>query len=371
MNNFNINQSFGGEYVVQVEKPDGSITYPFGEKPLKNLILDTFLLALATGYRNSQTAYIQSCILGANSTPVNRTQTGIVGNILSITHASDSFDRIIDSGNSSVSLSRNFRFDQETGAVTYREASIGCFGIQNLFNITTSRIVFPSDVILQNGHRMLLNYRLNINLPWLTRDYPFVLSGDNTVFSGALRACATNSVNILGPTFSSSTIGISQDIYTPSVSTYFYRTFSSNSTSTSSVNTSSAEGAGFNTLIPTKTTMSDRSDNQQPNNRVGFYGNHVPPVFPNRYLLYTPSGPEGSLNRASFGTGISGVTATINYYLPGHTSDRNVSGLYLNADDNGETHSNPYALYFKFTTGCFIPASKNISINIQWQLNRQ
>lgn len=371
MNNFNINQSFGGEYVVQIEKQDGSITYPFGEKPLKNMILDTFLLALATGYRNSPTAYIQSCILGADSTPVDRTQTGIVGNILSITHASDDFTRSIDSTNSSASLSRNFKFNIETGPVTYREASIGCFGIQNLYRITTSRIVFPSDVILQNGHRMLLNYRLNINMPWFTKDYPFVLSGDNTVFSGALRACATNSFSILGPTFSTTTVGISEDNFTPSVGRYYYRTFSSNSTSTTFTSTSAIAGAGFNTFIPTKTTIAELSASAQPNNRVGFYSNHTPPVFPNRYQTYTVSGPEAQLNRTAYTTGESGVTAKINYYFPAHTSDRNVSGVYLNADDNGSSHSNEYALYFKFTTGCFIPVGKNISINIEWQLNRE
>jgi hypothetical protein len=365
------NWSFGGEYVAEIKSPDGSVRYPFGEKPLKNLILDTFLLSLASGYAHNPQAYIQSCILSSGNTAVERTQTGIIGSILATTHASDYFSTLVDTGNSSVAMSRNFKFNAETGSKVYREAAIGCFAITGINNITTSRIVFPSDINLIAGEQFYLNYKLNIGMPWLTRDVPFVASGNGLVFSGALRS-STNNSGIFG-NITNTTCFFSLDRFTTS-SIYRYRDFRSNDANTTSVTFTISPNAGYNTFIPTKTGYY-LSTNDNPLSDIGFYGGtHIPSGYlPNEINLpapYTPTGANGTANRLLLGTGTSGAFSTINYSFQAESYNRTVSGIYLNADRNDSYYTNSYRLYFKFTTGCFIPAGKSVDLNIQWQLNR-
>jgi hypothetical protein len=365
------NWSFGGEYVAEIKSPDGSVRYPFGEKPLKNIILDTFLLSLASGYRHNPQAYIQSCILSSGNTVAERSQTGIIGPILATTHASDYFSTLVDTGNSTVAMSRNFKFNSETGSKIYREAAIGCFGLLSIDNITTSRIVFPSDINLIAGEQFYLNYKLNIGMPWLTRDVPFVASGNGLVFSGALRS-STNNSGIFGP-ITNTTCFFTLDQFTPSVAAYRLRDFRNNDSSTSS---SVGVGASlaYNTFIPTKTGYY-LNRNNNPLSDIGFYGgNHIPSgYFPNDGNLpvpFTPTGTNGTANRLLLGTGASGAFSTINYSFQAESYNRTVSGIYLNADREDSFNFNSYRLYFKFTTGCFIPAGKSVDLNIQWQLNR-
>lgn len=370
--------NFGGEYVVEVKSPDGSVRYPFGEKPLKNLILDRFLLSLASGYVHNPQAYIQSCILSTGSAAPERSQTGIIGPILATTHASDYFSTLVDTGNSTVAMARNFRFDVETGSSTYREAAIGCFGLTAVNNITTSRIVFPNNVNLTAGERFYLNYKLNIGMPWLTRDVPFVASGNGLVFSGALRS-STNNSGIFG-SITNTTSYITLDQFIPTISTYRTRDFRNNDPSTASSTSNTIANMAYNTFIPTKTGSNlVRSNN--PLSKIGFYGSgHIPSGYiPNGFMQtaafpYTVIGTNGSANRLLVGTGVSGAYSTINYSFLPESYDRTVSGIYLNADLE-ESQANPwrynvYRLYFKFTTGCFIPAGKSVDLNIQWQLNR-
>jgi hypothetical protein len=373
------NWSFGGEYVAEIKSPDGSVRYPFGEKPLKNLILDTFLLSLASGYRHNPQAYIQSCILSTGDTAPERSQTGIVGPILATTHASDYFSTLVDTGNSAAAIARNFRFNPVTGPSTYREAAIGCFGLGGVDNITTSRIVFPSDINLTAGEQFYLNYKLSMGMPWLTKDVPFVASGNGLVFSGALRS-STNNSGIFAY-ITSTTCYFTLDQFVPTnIVSYRTRNFTNNDPTTSAGSSNATPNMAYSTFIPTKTGSYLRRD-FNPLSKIGFYGSgHVPSGYhPNNGFFgdtanfpppYTAIGTNGSANRLLAGTGVSGAYSTINYSFSPESYDRIVSGIYLNSDQEDSWRYNAYRLYFKFTTGCFIPAGKSVDLKIQWQLNR-
>lgn len=360
--------SFSGQYVAAIKTVDGDMKYPFGQNPIKNFILDTFLVSLCTGYLHNPLAYVQSCAVGSGSTPPERSQTGIVGDIKNITHASDIFFAYVNSGQSSISMVRNFKFDEETTNQIYREAMIGSFGINNVFNITTSRIVFPSDIYLSSGERFFLQYKLDISLPFLTKDLPLTVSGDGMVFSGALRAW-TNETGIFGY-LSATECAITRDVYQTSptiVPTYLLRDYRNNSTSTTTHqrNFFPYVGMGVNYLIPTKTNSTL--------DRVGFYSTgHVPKTYrtSSEPVIYTITGAPATITRLSYGTGVSGAFTTINYLFPSGSANRTVSGLYINANSVNSQFIQQHGLYFKFTTGCFIPSGKAISLTLQWQLNR-
>ena len=156
--------SISGEYSIEVIKADGSIERPLGDFKYKNLILDTFLNSILNGYKYGIQAFIQTCRLGTSSLSPTRTQVGLQGTQLSETHASSYFNTSVNEANNTISLSRDFIFPTVTSETTYREAVVGCFGISNIENITTSRFVFPAEIVILSGDRLRLIYTLNIKI---------------------------------------------------------------------------------------------------------------------------------------------------------------------------------------------------------------
>jgi hypothetical protein len=178
-----------GSYVVKIQKKDGALYFPFGETPLKNMILDDlFDKAIGGAYAySSLETYVQSMRIGGSTgadTPAVRTQTGLQGTLVATTHASTSMIREIDSGANKVYVQRDFKFDAVTGSPwTVREATVGCFGQANLSDSTLSRFVFPSDVNIAVGDVLFIVYRVELIMPYLTSNVPISLVGSTLNFS--------------------------------------------------------------------------------------------------------------------------------------------------------------------------------------------
>lgn len=379
----NVVNTFGGEYVASVKREDGTIEYPFGQTPRKNLILDTFFMAICTGYRYNPDAYIQSCIVGTGNAPVDRLQTGLVGNIAMVTHRSNMFDRFVDTGNSVAYMQRNFVFNTGyQGAV--REVGVGNY-TAGTFSLSTSRFVLPEDIYLYSGDTFFITYKLNMGIPWLTRDYPIALSGtDGFVLTGFLRSRAHIST-VFSTSDPSQTRLILNEATSTQRSNILFRNFTNQDTFTASSNALNALG-GYSNLMPTRTmndySMAPAAGFLAPIGAGGFYsaapdplvwrvgdfstwstqgGNSNPVLGPNVAAIY----------RGIPYTGNSGVSVKITYYYPAHTSARLASGVYLNCDNVNDVFYNNYRLGIKFLpTGQLIPAFRPITLDMVWQFNR-
>jgi len=343
-----------GEYIIQVIKNDGKIEFPFGKEKRKNLILDSFFRAILTGYKFGIQSFIQTCRVGNNIQTPTRTNTGLVGTILGQTYKSDNFIAQINSQNNTVSLTRDFIFDAIPGGVaqvSYAEAVVGSFAINQIDEITTSRFVFPGALILQSGDRLKVQYTLTIYLPYLNSDLPITLTGDGLNFTGKIRL-SSNVTGIIGQLSGSKTyVGFGNS------DTTVFRDYTVNSNAFSTT-AEFQEYGRYQNIFGTPLWA----------NNVGFYpSEHVPANYPTGRLNYTPTGSMATLTTGLIDQNDNYSSIPITYYFPPFPADRNVGGIYLWHYNTGSSYS---AIYYSFNSAQVIPSGLPVTITLDWRFTR-
>lgn len=403
MNNTSAKIGIGGEYIVKIIDKDGNERLPFGEKPNKNLILDAFFQKIffgenGFGYNYSAQAYIQSCSVGDSNVAPERTQTGLQGNLLATTHRGTA---IYDSCDGTfVSMQRDFIFDvNSTGSpITYREAKVGCFGASSNIDITLSRFVFPSDVVINPGEQLIIFYILKIGFNFLSTNVPCTLTGDGLDFTGYFRMGSTleglglNWINDIASVVPTSTHTLISRFETSQNTTFFYRPVSSNNLTFSNVSTTSAiyrweAQEQFDIFC-----MAYLANPPSNNVRLGFIpstatASNEYTVFPNGIgpgAQAAVSGPAlSNVQRYGYNPTDNGGSIILRYFFPSHTSSRTVSGLRIaggNTSIWGSTSGVTFPtinFYLRFTENDFvtprnitIPAGKPVVFNLKWEFVR-
>jgi len=359
MNN-QFNNGIYGEYVLRIIKPNGDIIEPFGPEKRKNLILDSFLNSILNGgYSYGIQSFIQTCRVGNSGAQANRSQTGLVGQLIDETSASSYFITEVNEQESSILLKRDFLFPQITvTSIDISEAIIGSFNIQNVAPITVSRFAFPGLIRLYNGDRLNLTYSLKFTIPYLTKPVQMFLTGTELLFDGNIRM----SSNKIGITSLISGSGVNQtNTYIPlgnGENNYAYRDFTlnSNNTTVSNINLGSVS------------TFSDVFGLSPYSNKIGFFGtNHNPVDYPTGRLAYDILGDPGSITKTSLSQNDNSSSIDVAYAFPPSTSDRQVAGIYLSYNDDLNSKS---AIYYKFNTPQTIQADVPIGMFLRWTFNR-
>jgi|694.fasta_scaffold10587_1 hypothetical protein len=343
-----------GEYLIQVIKSDGSVEFPFGQEKRKNLILDSFFRAILTGYKFGIQSFVQTCRVGNNIQAPVRTNTGLVGTILGQTYKSDNFISQINSQNNTISLTRDFIFDAIPGGigqVSYAEALIGSFAINEISEIATSRFVFPGTLILQSGDRLKVQYTLTIYLPYLNSDLPITLTGDGLNFTGKVRL-SSNVTGIIGQLSGSKTyVGLGDS------DTTVFRDYTANSNAFSTT-TEFQEYGRYQNIFGTPLWA----------NNIGFYpSGHIPANYPTGRLDYTPTGSRATLTTGLIDQNDNYSSVPITYYFPPFSGDRSVGGIYLWHHNTGSSYS---AIYYSFNSGQVIPSGLPVTITLDWRFSR-
>jgi len=377
MNTLNLNSSISGEYTVEIVKKNGEIYRPFGDKPLKNLILDTFFDAiLRDGYRFGIQTAVQSCRIGGgpgSDTPASRTQTGLQGTEVYISHIADIFQAVVSQGGSSLTLFRDFEFpvNNTNNPVVCREALIGLFGSNvSGSDITLSRFVFPNDVVINNGEQLRLGYSLRIILQYLSNNVPITLQSGDTNLSGIVRMAATDiGIRSADPSVNSSLgVGMITSFQSNNSTTYHYRVWASNNTANFS------NGTSNNSDFGSFTNIFGRGNYY---NKIGFFdATHAASiaVYPTAKQAYTNLGPLGLFTSLNYTKTDSSASTDLDYYFPPHSSARSAGGIYLWYYDSSFSTT---AIHLRFTESNFttlrtatIPAGEPIFFRIKWTFNR-
>jgi hypothetical protein len=403
MSNTNTKVGIGGEYVVKIIDKDGNEHFPFGESPNKNLILDTFFQKIffgdnGFGYNFGTQAYIQSCRVGDSNIAPNRSQTGIQGNLLATTHRGTA---IYDSCDGTfIYLQRDFIFDaNSTGSpITYREATVGCFGSNTSgMDITLSRFVFPADVVINSGEQLIILYTLKIGMDALSRNVPCTLTGDGLDFTGYFRMGSTleglglNWTNDLASVVSPSTGTLISRFETNGNTTFLYRTVSSNNLTFSNVSTASTAYRWEAQEQFDIFCMAYLANPPSNNARLGFIPSTAPasteytvfPNAPNAGQQGTALGPAlANVQRYGYSPTDSGASIILRYLYPAHTSSRTVSGLRIAGGNSGiwggiNIPFHTINFYLRFTEADFttprnitIPSGKPVIFNLKWEFVR-
>jgi hypothetical protein len=376
-NNINL-ASVYGEYNVEVLKSGGKDSYfPFGTGLRKNIIVDQFFGQILSGYSGSTQAFIQTCIANTGSTPATRYDTPTTFGIPNdITHASTVFNTGVITAENRIFLNRDFIFDTVTSPKTYREAMVGCFGLTGsaylsgptgIENITTSHFVFPSDVTINAGERLKVNYTLNLVIDYLASNVPVAINGNGYNFGGNIRL-TSSSTGIFGLLDGTST-QINTDTYSANTNSLVYsRLFAVNSN----------VGAWGTPLIAnTQNTFNGLFGIKANRYRnVGFYNSTYSPtrVYPFGFTGYIRQGPTGILSTSNFQLTDNGASIDVGYYFAASGAVRNVSGIYLTAwYDNAfvfPQFAQNSAIYLAFNTGQIIAANDAVSMKLRWSFNR-
>lgn len=344
-----------GEYVVQIVKADGKVEFPFGREKRKNLILDSFFRAILSGYKFGIQSFIQTCRVGNNIQAPSRTNAGLIGSILGQTQKSDNFIVDINSDNNSISLTRDFIFDTippNISQVSYAEAVVGSFAINEITEIVTSRFVFPGTLLLQSGDRLKVEYTLTLYVPYLNSDLPITLTGDGLDFTGKIRL-SSNTTGIIGQLSGSKTyIGLGDS------DTTIFRDYTVNSNTFSSTNEFGNYGR-YQNIFGTALWA----------NNVGFYPTgHIPVNYPTGRSNYNPTGSPALLTTGAIIQNDNYSAIPVTYYFPPYNADRDVAGIYLWHHNTGSSYS---AIYHYFNTPQVIPSGEPVTITLQWIFNRQ
>jgi hypothetical protein len=361
-----------GSYVVKIQKKDGTLYFPFGETPLKNMILDDLfdkaINNVLYGYSTLET-YVQSMRVGGGAgsdTPAVRTQTGLQGTLVATTHASTSMLREIDSGINSVYVQRDFKFDAATGSPwVVREATVGSFGQANLLDSTLSRFVLPSDITIGVGDVLFIVYRVELIMPYLNSDVPISLVGSVLNFSGNLRYSGAGRQLVPAPTSIYPTEFQTYSPYGDASASGRRRDYRNNTTSSASSSWHDAN----TTYYPRSLFIVNFNNSAAINDSVGFYGSsHTPVNYPNIRTFPTYLGPLCSLiTKSGFTKDDNGCIVNQTFSFPAHTSSRNAYGCYVSSSSSSLSKD---AIYLHFTNPQTIPASQPIQFTLQWRFSR-
>lgn len=340
--------SISGEYSVEIIKADGSIERPFGNLKFKNLILDTFFNSVLGGYKFGIQSFIQTCRVGSSSAPASRTQTGLQGTQLAQTHASSYFNTSVDEPTNTISMTRDFIFPTVVSETVYKEAVVGCFGVSNITDITTSRFTFPAEIVIFNGDRLKIIYTLNLRLNYLFNDLPISLAIDQLDFSGNIRMSANNT-GIFSIISGQNTI-----IPLGDTTEYAFRDFTVNAATTTKTSAEHASVGAYQNIFGLPTWA----------NKVGFFsGGHVPYNYPSGKATYTPAGTLAQITRDNIQLSALSGSVNMEYYFSQAASARQVDGIYLWYHDNSNSNS---AIYYKFNNPQTIPPLVPITLKLRW-----
>lgn len=388
-NTINFNSSISGEYLVEIVKADGSISRPFGDKKRKNLILDTFFNAIMRdNYLAGAQAFIQSCRVGGGTgsdTPAVRTQTGLQGQQVLLTHLSDTFTANASSSpTSSLILQRDFKFDVNNTAnpISCREAVVGCFGSSGggmnagTLDITVSRFVFPSDIIINTGEQLRISYTLNIRLRYLYENIPVVMSSNGLDLTGIVRYTSTaNALNCGGPSATVTYINANGFGAGATSSAHYYtRTYTTSNVNSFGINTTNALAGGTNSIWGLGNITATFAAN-----KIGFFDTaHVNSLttYPAARPVFSILGSVGSFYLSNYTTTSNSASVDVNYYFPPHSASRTAGGIYIWYQDLGANSVS--AVYLKFTESNFttnrsitIPIGVPIGFKIRYTFSRE
>jgi len=366
---FNLNSSVSGKYLIEIIKRDGSIVRPFGSNPLNNLVLDTFFDSiLQNGYAFGVQAFVQSCRIGGGAgsdTPVDRTQTGLRGTQVGISHIGDAFTATPSSSTtSSILLQRDFKFDNTTATpIVCREAIVGCFGSSvGGMDITVSRFVFPNDIIINSGEQLRITYSFNIVLEFLYKNIPVTMSCNGVDLTGNLRLTSSDA-GLRSANPSAGTTYIQQG----NSSTYYLRDWKNTNSATFSSSTVN------NTDYGTYSNIFGIANNSD---KIGFFdGSHAVVTYPTARPSFTNLGPlSTSASILNYIKADTYASVDKNYYMLPSTTSRTAGGIYLSYNTYAFSYT---AIYLRFTESNFttnrsaiIPASVPIAFKIRYIFSR-
>jgi hypothetical protein len=346
------NWSINGEYSIEVIKADGSIEKPFGDIKYKNLILDSFFNSILNGYKFGIQSFIQTCIVGNSNVLPARVQTTIQGTQLGQTSASTYFNTLVDQSTNTISMTRDFVFSSVIAETIYREAVVGCFGMQHVSDITTSRFVFPAEIVIGPGDRLKIVYTLNIRLNYIFNDFPISISHQTLDFSGKVRMSA-NTTGIFS-IFS----GTNTFIPLGDTTEFVYRDYTQNSVNVTKTSVGHSGVGIYQNIFGLPSWV----------NKVGFFNTtHVPLNFPSGKASYTPVGPTGQVSRSNVLLAENSGTVNVEYFFPQFVGQRDVGGIYLWYYDNPNSHT---AIYYKFNNNQTIPALTPVTLRLKWAFFR-
>jgi hypothetical protein len=211
------------EWFFEVRRTDGTIRYPFGDKWIKNVVLDQFKNQVLThggfAFRNtgtntdydflnlffqhSQTSNRADIEIGTSNTAAVSTQTALqafsksdngyyfIGNSATISPTT---------GDLVVTIKKTFAF--ETGTITYREAGLkvnpvsqtGVAGIVSP-GLLINRVTF-ADLILNAGEQLIATVAIRVPTLTVTGQTISISAQNGLNISGTLRLVGTTNRNL-------------------------------------------------------------------------------------------------------------------------------------------------------------------------------
>lgn len=380
-----------GEYCVEVIRSGGASYYPFGEKPIKNIILDSFFQRIlsSTGFREpcSIQTFVGACATSTGmGIPASPSDTGLHGMMNDITYGSSGFFREIITGENRIRMTRDFNFKTLTGARTYGEAAVGAIGFSNFpvpgffKELPVSHFIFPGLIQLSGGDSLKIVYSLNLIVDYLSTGQRISLTGDGFNFNGTLKWAGDSSGVFNIPIGFFPGAPIESTIYyggmsSTTVTRIYYSTFTNKDfivdspTFYSFPSQPSYTYATFNTLF---------GNIVSPQCRAAFITGYFNSGFGQRYQWQQTNNQYSTATSVptvgNFQAYESGASIDVNYYFPPTSTNRTCSGIFLNflaiPGNNGEgTYENgiPYII---FDTPQTIPAQQPISMKLRWYMNR-
>lgn len=373
--------SIWGEYCVEVVRSGGANYYPFGEKPIKNLILDSFFQRILsfTGFPHGIETLVGACVTSTGiGIPASKSGTGLHGLANDHTRASSGFFREIITGENRIRMTRDFNFRTLTGERTYGEASVGMIGLADpgftvfMPDMPVSHFVFPGIIQLSGGDSLKIIYSLNLIIDYLVTGQRISLTGDGFNFDGTLKWAGNVPLIFSYPEGDGA---LNSGIHTflggaGGTSSYRHRQFQNQTADIVTTNfsqTTTVNRATINTLF---------GGIVNGNCVAAFFTGAFTSGFGDRYLWQQTnniySTPTAVPSISNFQLYESGASVDTTYYFPPAISSRVCSGILLNfrvnpTNQSTMTNGVPYIL---FDTPQTIPAQQPISMKLRWYMNR-
>lgn len=193
-----------GRYLVSVVDKDGNERFPLGTKLRDNLILDGGLnkllqtntnLVAGSAIRASHLwRMMAQCQVGTGSTPAAVTDTNLqafVKNNSSVGAATGANGTTYDTLTGTATHKITFEFSPEVGTINYREVGFRGGAGNGLVDLLWSRVVFPSNVTVNNGEQIRIVYELTQVMNLLVNSKPVSLSSGTFNGEGDVKVVGT------------------------------------------------------------------------------------------------------------------------------------------------------------------------------------
>lgn len=383
-----------GEYCVEVVKSGGANYYPFGEKPLKNIIIDSFFQRIlsTTGFGYGIETMVATCITSTGmGIPASRHDTGLHGILNDKTYASSGFFREIFTGENRIRMTRDFNFGILTGSRIYGEACVGMIDLSpaTVFspNMPVSHFVFPGVIQLSGGDSLKIIYSLNLIIDYLATGQRINLTGDGFNFNGTIKY-AGDTGNIFSIPRLNDGITIldgstqNQTFYGGSTKTgaqtYFRRTFTSTSSGVTVANSTAGEthlNCSRQCLFGGISDGGFTSPYIKPAFIIGYFNSGYGNIFRRQQVLNQADNVNlAAVSANNFQLYDSGASVDLNYYFPPSSQSRTCSGIFFNLVEQPSSFPSitvPNGIvYMNFDTPQTIPAQQPMQMRLRWYMNR-